>query len=795
MNILNLRPRVVLFLFVVTSLLFSFHVLQAADETTETSTSKENDKTSSEEKTEASSNEKEEDNEKDTPSSDTKPILDASGDYVLPDIVVTAARKKSKSEVVQDVPISTYVFSEQVIKEKFVRKLRDIGEMAPNVELRPLGSFPNTLQPYIRGMGMTSSIPSTESPVGLFVDGVYMGINAGAVNDLFDLESIEVLRGPQGTLFGRNVTGGAVLLRHRRPTGEFGIRGQTTYGNYDFTEHSLVVEGPITDTLSWKMGGFYRDKNGYFKNEHIANTRSRDSDTKVLRPMLTWRPFEGFEATVIGEITKYNGKQDSFISVDDKHPLAIPVPGVGLIPLGIPRTTPNGSKQDMSLNFTPNTEINTEQIVLDMNWDLGPGTLTSITGWREIDLDTGGDVDGTKNSILDNVWFVDQHQTTSELRYAFSFLDRIDMTVGVNYFHQNIKSEERQDVFRGTFAFTQIPNRGLMRHTAIGFFSQADIDLTKNLTLTLGGRYTWESKHVNIASSRTFVPNIAPDFSAYTYDINDSHTYDFVSGHAALSWHPTEDAMLFGSWTRSFRSGGYNLRNSFNPAVPLGDYGKERVDAFEVGIKTEWFKKRLRVNVSGFYNDFNNMQQTTLQGARFSIANSADATIAGFELETTWFPTENLRLDSSVGYIDADYDRFEGLDTDLIRDGIPDRNAKNLEFNQVPEWSAYFAGEYNIPLDWKYGNEVTIRASSTYSDNYALDVQNDQFQSSYFLVDASMSYTFPGEKVVLSLFGKNLTDKRYGGTTINTLGGPTSFLSTQSVNPGRAIGVSLSFEF
>ncbi len=756
-----------IFLFVVTSLLFSFHVLQAADETTETSTSKENDKTSSEEETDESS-------------SDSEAVLKASGAYVLPDIIVTAARKKSMSEAVQDVPISTYVFSGELMEGKFVETLDDIGEMAPNVELRPLGTFPNTLQPYIRGMGMTSSIPSTESPVGLFVDGVYMGLNPGAVSDLFDVESIEILRGPQGTLFGRNVTGGAVLIRHRRPTGEFGIRGQTTYGNYDFTENNLVVEGPVTDKLSWKMGMYYKDKNGYFKNEHIAGTRSRESDTKLLRPMLTWRPLEGLEVTLIGEITKYRGAQDSVISDDDN----------------INFTTPEGSKQDMSLNFTPRTEINTEQIVLDINWDLGPGRLTSITGWRQIDLDTGIDIDGTKNSLLDLVWFTEQHQWTQELRYAFSFLDRIDMTVGVNYFNQWIKSEDRFDVLGTTL---QLPTRGIMEHTAIGFFSQADIDLTKNLTLTLGGRQTWETKDVKVVSRTQFGTNIAPDFSNYTYDIIDDHKWDFFSGHAALSWHPTEDAMLFGSWTRSFRSGGYNLRNDINPAVLNALYGKERVDAFEVGLKTEWFKRRLKANVSVFYNDFKNLQFTTLEGTAFSINNSADSTIAGFEFETTWFPTENLRLDSSVGYIDAEYDRLDGFDITLVRDGVPDPEAEDVvEFNQVPEWSAYLGGEYNIPLTWKYGNEVSIRASSTFSDKYALNEQNDKFQENYFLVDASMSYTLPGENVKLSLFGKNLTDKRYGGVFSNVLttsGGLISHSSIQSVQPGRAIGVSLSFEF
>ena len=295
MNIVRICSlRAAILLFVAFHFSFNYQVLQAAENSTENIPTEKTEAPSNEkEEAEVSSDEKGEDNEKDTSSSDSKTILDASGAYVLPEVIVTAARKKSESEALQDVPISAYIFSGKIIEEKFIKTLNGIGDMAPNVELRPLGTFPNTLQPYIRGMGMTSSIPSTESPVGLFVDGVYMGINAGAVNDLFDLESIEVLRGPQGTLFGRNVTGGAVLLRHRRPTGEFGIRGQTTYGNYDFTEQNLVVEGPITDTLSWKLGGYYKDKNGYFKNEHIAGTRSRESDTKVLRPMLTWRPFEG----------------------------------------------------------------------------------------------------------------------------------------------------------------------------------------------------------------------------------------------------------------------------------------------------------------------------------------------------------------------------------------------------------------------------------------------------------------------------------------------------------------------
>ena len=381
------------------------------------------------------------------------------------------------------------------------------------------------------------------------------------------------------------------------------------------------------------------------------------------------------------------------------------------------------------------------------------------------------------------MWFVEQHQVTEEFRYAMSFFDRVDMTTGVNFFTQNINSKERFDIF-GTAV--QLPTRGSMDHTAAAIFSQADIDLMENLTLTLGGRQTWEKKDAKVASKGG---TIAPDFSNYVYDVNDDHWWNFFSGHAALKWQPTEDAMLYGSWTRSFRSGGYNLRNSFGVDAL---YGKERVDAFEAGLKADWFNGRLTTNVAVFFNDFKDLQKTAFNGVNFGISNAADATIAGFELEVTYFPIENLQLDGSVGYIDAEYDRFEGLD--VHRDGIFDTDeAEDLEFFQVPEWSAYLGGEYTIPLTWKYGSEVSMRASASFTDKYALNTRNERFQDNYILLDASMSYTFPGENFKLSLFGKNLTDKRYGGAFINvpSLG----FASTQSVRPGRAIGISLDFEF
>ncbi|MHC4269811.1 MAG: TonB-dependent receptor [Planctomycetota bacterium] len=703
--------------------------------------------------------------ENDEESSDA--ILNASGVYVLPEIFVISS-KKTESEKAQDVPAAISVYTGETIEENFARDLTDVGEPAPNVKLYDLATFPNTAMFYIRGMGVTSSIPSDEPAVGIFVDGMYLGMNIGSLIDMFDVETVEVMRGPQGTLFGRNVTGGAVLVRHRRPTGEFNIRGQSTAGTQHLVEQKLVVEGPLTDSLAGKLGVVYRDKDGYFDNLVVPGDDIGDGTTALLRPMLTWKPTQDLEITVIGEFSKFDGDGVAVRLLEDK----------------VFSTPPPSSDRDLMTDLMPDNDYHYEQVVVDINWDIGPGKLTSISGWRQITLNEEVDADGTGNSIFHiHDTRVEQDQFSEELRYAVAPNDRMQLTTGLSFFTQNITLESVRDILGGTI---QTAMRSKMDHNAaLGIFSQAEIDVFETLTLTLGGRYTYEDKKAYVAS---FGGDVSLDLNSYTYDFVDDDNWNFISGHAGLSWRASEHALLYSSWTRSFRSGGYNLRNAL-PASP-GPYDEEKVNAFEIGLKADWLEGRLRTNLAGFYNIYSDLQRTVLTPLLTQEKlNAADATIAGFEAELSFMPTQYLQLDASLGYVDAEYDEYEGLDVD--GDGIPDPDlAEDLDFAFVPEWTAYLGGVCHVPLPWRLGGNLELRASASYTDRYALTEKNQLFQGSYTLVNASASYVSPNEKFKFSVFGRNLLDKHY-----SNFGASSSLFDMEYAQPGATGGIALSFEF
>ncbi len=693
-------------------------------------------------------------------------ILNANGIYVLPEILVTSS-KKTEGEEAQDIPAAISVYTGETIEDNFAVDLTDVGEPAPNVKLYDLATFPNTAMFYIRGMGVSSSIPSDESAVGIFLDGMYLGMNVGSLIDMFDVETVEVKRGPQGTLFGRNVTGGAVLVRHRRPSGEFNIRGQSTVGTQKLVEQKLVVEGPLTDSLAGKVGIVYRDRDGYFDNLVVPDDDIGDGTTALLRPILTWKPREGLEITVIGEFSKFDGDGVAVRLLKDKV-------------FSTPRPS---NDRNLMTDQMPRNDYHIEQVVIDINWDIGPGKLTSISGWRQITLHEEVDADATGNSIFHiHDTTVEQDQISEELRYAMAPNDQIEFTTGLSFFTQNIVTESVRDILGGRI---QTAIRSKKDHIALGIFSQAEIDVSETLTLTLGGRYTWEDKKAYVAS---FGGDVSPDLSSYTYDFIEDDNWNFFSGHASLNWHLTKHALLYSSWSRSFRSGGFNLRNSL-PASP-GPYDEEKVNAFEIGLKAEWLEGRLRTNLAGFYNMYTDLQRTVLTPTvTQEKLNAADATISGFEAELSFLPTRFFQIDASLGYVHAEYDEYEGLDVD--GDGIPDPDlAEDLDFAFVPEWTAFLGGVCYVPLPWRIVGNLELRASASYTNRYALTEENKLFQGSYTLVNASVSYAFPNENFKFSVFGRNLLDERY-----SNFGASTSLFDMEYAQPGATGGVTVSFEF
>ncbi len=746
--------RVVLLPFLVTFLLLGVFTITKADETFKISTTKESINASTEEETEK-------------PSSNSEAVIKADGAYVLPEILVTST-KKTTSEAVQDIPESISVYSGETIEDNFVQDLTDIGQISPNVKLDDMGLFPNTANFFIRGMGVSSSILSDEPTVGVFVDGMYLGTNVATLFDLFDVEMVEVMRGPQGTLFGRNVTGGAVLVRHRRPTGEFSIRGRTTAATYESMQQSLVVEAPITDKLAWKLSMLYRDKGGYYDNTVKASSDLGDERTWLFRPMLTWKPIENLEVTLIAEFSDFEGDGVPYRLIKDKTA----------------SNNPSSSSKGFATDFMPGADYHSEQVVLDINWSIGSGKLTSISGYRQYKSPTEVDTDGTPDAIFHATGTSQQDQFYEELRYAMKINKRAELTTGMSFFTQNLFYDEERFISNNAVKLAADSN---MDQYAVGFFMQGDVDLTDTLTLKLGGRYTWEEKDVKVASlggTRT------ADLKGFSYDFNDSDRWDFISWHGGLHWHPTEDHLLYASLTRSFRSGGFNMRNQL-PASP-GPYNKERVDALEVGIKADWFNGRMRTNLSAFYNDFKNLQRSVVgPSLEQEILNAADATITGLEVEVTVLPFENFQVVSSLGYTDASYDRFDGFDIDGDKISDPDE-AKDLEFVNVPKWTAYLGGAYYIPISQINEGELELRASASYTDDYSITGNNVLTQDSYTLVDASISYLFFNEHMKFSVFGKNLLDEHYThfGVSAKDL-----FDSAAYPQVGATGGIELTFKF
>lgn len=679
------------------------------------------------------------------------------------DIVVTATRK-SRAEALQDVPVAVTAFTGAMIEQAQVKDLTDLGRMAPGARLEGNGTFPASANFFIRGVGINTTNPSDDPTVGIFVDGMYLGTNVGALTDLFDIESVEILRGPQGTLFGRNVTGGAVLVRTRRPSGDFGFRGAVSYGRFEEVGVKAAIEGPIVpDVLNAKLAVMYKDNDGYFSNAARPGDRIGATESLVIRPVVEWKATDNLTLTLIGERGRQddNGTPTKFLI--DKLSLASPPPP---------------GKFDLSSDFPTLTETRWDQIAAEAVLETGSGVLTATASYRRVEIDNQAEIDGSDEALFHFLTptGLRQSQRMAELVYATSFGDTLDLTVGANIFDQSFTYKEYRQILTTIFQ----AGRGHVDHTAGGIFAQADWTFVPDVTLTLGGRYTIERKHGVISNFNSCDAN----FNC-TIDTDDKTTWKDFTPKVGLRWTPTPDVTLYGSWTRGFRSGGYNVRNSTGPAGP---YEPENVDAYEVGMKTQFLDRRLTLNLAAYRNEFSDLQRQTLDSqARQRTLNAADASIMGLEGELNFMPVRGLVLGGTFAYIDAKYDSFQGLD--LTGDGVPDPDlAKQLDFNRVPKWSYSLNGSYtadlNDTLKW------SMRASFDHTGRRAGSDTNTFYLNPYGLLNASVTLATIDDKYSLTLFGKNLTNKLYVSTGVDV-----SFFRSVYIGPPRRWGAEFAFKF
>lgn len=682
----------------------------------------------------------------------------------LGDIVVIG-RKRARAEALQRVPVAITALSAAQLQQSTVRNLVDVGGMVPNASLQ--ASSQKGVQNFaIRGMGVSGTTPSDEPAVGIFQDGVYWGSNYGALNELFDLEGVEILRGPQGTLFGRNVTGGAVSIRSARPS-------QTPYSNVTLgvsnglgVQASAVINRPITDTLSGRIAVLDSANDGIFYNSTLHDSFGR-TYTHLIRPSLKWAPSSKFDVTLLGE---YYGSEGDPVAIRGIAPSNYPGGPPTLADLAGYKSSPDYSV--LQAGDRGSSNINVYFGMAEANLKIGPGTLTSITGYRQVRSRNTADFDGFPVEGFLQYVATNQHQVSEELRYAADFTSWLSVTAGAYYFDQHLNYAESRDLNNH---LTRVATRATLANSSYAGFAEADIKPFDKITVTLGGRYTHERK---VATSAPFGACPFNLIGACTFTTAAPYKGNNFSPKVGLSYQIDPNKLIYASWTRGFRSGGFSLRGTALGAP----YQAETVNAYEVGVKTDFLDHHLRLNVSGFYNKFANLQRTVLGvdpilGVVQAVFNAANADIKGVELEITAIPVRGLTLSGNYGYTDAKYKSFLGFS-----------NPGSLQFVRVPRNTGDLSAGYETSLP--SGDKVGLRVSGQYTGRLFFDDANHLYQKGYWLIDANVHYTF-NTRLTLTAYGRNLANKNYAtyGSSLGALG--------ENVFPGdpRTYGVRASFTF
>lgn len=698
------------------------------------------------------------------------------GDERYDSEIIVYAQKKAES--VQDVPVSVTAITSEMIGNSFSADLTDIGFIAPNVQLQGVSTFPGFANFSIRGLGNSTSIRTLDPSVNVVQDGMVLATQIGAVLDLFDVEAVEILRGPQGIFHGRNTTGGAVLLRTGKPGDTFGGSFRAGYGSYNTYKFEGIVEGPLSGAVRAKLAIQHKHSDGAFKDRNggvFAVAPSNPSglqpdnpmvdqpgqDSIFIKPTLTFDAGNGFDFTIYGQYYRDNGGGTA-----SRMFLGEGAPGTTVAQFGY---TPPGDPYEINHDLIGESKTESWHVLGEGNLDLGPGTLTSITAFRDLGFDSSLDVDGTPFLLIhfpNNEESADQF--SQELRYAAELSDSFDFLIGLFYMQSEMSVIERRE-FSGLTArrahteFNYIQADWTQEQETVAGFANVNYKPTPQLTLSAGARYSWEKKELDISP---LTPCAGPGFTNCSTDrLSLEESWSDWSPRAGIEYEPNPDILAYFTWTRGFRSGNFNARASSLATIAAAD--PEQADQFELGLKSEFANGVIRLNLAGFVTEYDEIQRVTNEASSTGqpvqrLRNAASATIRGLEAEFTIQPSDSFWIDGSLAWIDPGFNTFTGLDLD--RDGTvspeDEANAAELDFDRVPHYTVYLAANFQFGIGGLPG-EFTFRPSFSHRSGFPTDINNTPifFQDGYELVDLSLRYETGRYRV--AAFARNVFDKHY----------------------------------
>ncbi|MAK59877.1 MAG: TonB-dependent receptor [Ponticaulis sp.] len=707
-------------------------------------------------------------------------------------VQVTARRRE---ESLQDVPISVSVASAEDLDRQGISATTDLTLIVPNLQFATYGTLTgnnSAAQVFIRGIGQTDATPGVDPGVGVYIDEVYMGRSVGGAMDFRDIASTQVLRGPQGTLFGRNTIGGAVLLTTNRPGAGNTVR--VGVGEDNLIEGFVAMDLMETDTLGLRGSVGARSRNGYVERV-VDGTDLGDENSLTGQLTLEWDPASNVNVLLRADYSEEDENGSPFVFLDINETSAFPMiasafagcPGSSFPP---PVPVPNVDDARCANDFQylgPFQNGGTSQAYSTLEnsglsgvvtWDLNDQwTLKSISSVRNLEWTGARDADNTPLLILATTYASESDQFSQEFQAQYGG-DRLNGVVGVYYFDET--NNDRVIVDLGTPGTSYDTNDIELGTEAFALFTEWTYDLTDQLSVTGGLRYTEEEKNMQgtwfnvpvVGSPEPAAPTaLCPVVGAPTpgclFVTRDVHTesFDSVTGSANIAYRFNDAVMAYASVSQGFKSGGFNQRyNALLQASgdPLA-FDEETAQSYEIGFKANP-SSNLRVNGAVFSNSYDDIQLTYRVGPAPLLFNAGEATINGAELEVYYMPTDAMTLDFSIGLLDAEIDSVAtvpnlGAQTPTATTAVGDK------LPRAPESEVHLGASY--VFDFNNGFELTPRIDVTYRDAIFFDAGNDIGEDSTTLVNGSLTLANIDQEWRLSLRGENLTDELYlvAGTT------------------------------
>ncbi len=694
--------------------------------------------------------------------------------FRLDPIEVTAEKVIADS---QDTGISMFVIEASDLMSSGVTRLPDLALQTPGVAIGNNGN-PSSPEIFIRGVGTTDISSASDLSAAIYLDGVYLSRPEAIVLDLYDIERIEVLRGPQGTLYGRNAIGGAINIVSKSPAAASTAVHRLTYGNYDLFRTSGAVNGSIIDDLLLGRGSYYFvDQDGYTRNIYDGEHRG-DTDSFGGRGSFNLTLADNMDLLLNLDFSRDRPSSNVYKPIQSGDSIfggGFPFAGVNATSLG--HIEPGD-------NFVVNHDRKSREsrdiygVSSEVNWAVEDVSIVSLTAFRSLDFETVNDVDGISIGLLDFYSDLEQHQISQEFRIAGPDSDRVRWLTGLYFFAEETDNDSTTDfpalslvLGPGDYSATNFTESATRSYAAFG---HCHVDLGAGFEGVFGLRYTYEQKSYEIR-------RITNDLGTYGIPQNrERKSWDAVTPKVGLNYRPGNDVIVYGLISRGFKSGGFNSLQQSDQA----GFGPEYLTAYEIGMKSQWFDDRLRVNASTFFYDHDDLQVQTLvttNGTPDTVTtNAAEAEGVGAEIEIQGVLPHGLEVTTGIALLDAEYKTF----TNAAGIDVSGNTTK-----RSPELSTSFILDYTRNLH-RLGT-LLVRGEYYYQSKIYFTETNEGVlsQGGFHQVNARLALLSPEGRVQVALFGKNLTDEE----TINVAFDFRDLLGDvlRTFNPPRTYGVEL----